>query len=155
MFPTSSFFNRRSVFEEKYQVVGIKYQDARTEIQEIRLNSAWLEILVLALFNVSPLLNSSLVVRYSSLTRYRNSPAGRGGYLVFQFSASSFPLRYSLVDISLDSVFRTSYFLLCTLYLVPGTLYNPSFLPYLHRFHFSLLVQDFAVIDRREEDKVG
>ena len=53
------------VVRKKYQVASIKYQEARTKNQEI--NSAWLEILVLALFNVSPLLNSSIGVQYSTL----------------------------------------------------------------------------------------
>ena len=35
-----------------------------------------------------------------------------------------------------------------------GSTFFP-FLPYPHRFHFSLLVQDFAVIVSREEDKIG
>ena len=90
-------------------------RQAIAENQEIRLNSAWLEILVLALFNVSPLNYSSIGVQHSTLFSVRISPARRGGYLVFQI----------------------------------------SFLPYPFRFHFSLLVQDFAVIGRREEDKIS
>jgi hypothetical protein len=41
--------------------------DPRNKNQEIRLNSAWLEILVLAFFNVSLLLHSSIGVQHSTL----------------------------------------------------------------------------------------
>jgi hypothetical protein len=57
------FLIQHSALEE-YQVASIKYQEARAENQEIRLKSAWLEILVLALFNVSPLLHSSFDIRH-------------------------------------------------------------------------------------------
>ena len=92
--------------------------DPRNKNQEIRLNSAWLEILVLAFFNVSLLLHSSIGFRCSTLVSVRIS------YLVFPFSSSSFFNRRSTFDIGLDSVFRTSYFyfVLSTWYFVQSFL---------------------------------
>ncbi len=124
-------------FNNLQSAFGIRV-DARNKNQEIRLNSAWLEILVLAFFNVSLLPHSSIGLRCSTLVSVRIS------YLVFPFSSSSFFNRRSIVEIGLDSVFRISYIV-----------FQTSFLPHLHRFHFSLLVQDFAVIRCREEDKIG